>query len=448
MLSLTLLSAALAADPLADLSRQLDGDGQGPAMMLACSPLDEVLSRLAGAADGPTRAMLPPTVRSWLSMADPTVAQAAGLDPDGGFILTADGTGQPGTGLSLSLPFSGDDAQAEALLPKLMRLQSLDHSPETGGWSIEQEGRIWTAALDEGRLSLDSGAIAAVPVDAGLLQNIPPAPGCAFIGSDVEKLGQRSVLVFIPLAGEPQPIRIRISAPEGLITPPAGSGGPQHAIYTDTTPLAVMVLSIDPLAMMEQAGMEQERGLSAEDIRAIAEKVRILPGTTLAAFGSLRKPTWAMTIPVADRAGKPLKARKLRRGLRASDLELSWSSRTDFSAIDGEQTVHGAIREGQLLLSVDPVLLAETLTDDGEPWVVAGYAEHSAEWPISLRLTKQPLSAHVGAQIREEYLEMSLELPERRGELTRLPAQHAPPQPAPDTPGARFAVRAPAAGLG
>jgi hypothetical protein len=424
---LAFFSAALAADPVSAITEQLHGD-EGPAVAFACAPLSDTFAVLDRAGIGSEMLMMmPENVKYWLSMSDPAVALEAGVDLDGSLIMTADEGEGMDRAMSLSIPFSGSGEQATAMLERIGPRKGSPPGASMGGWDVSGSGG--------GHFQLRSGPLDAVTVNPALLSGLPSVPGCAILATDIAKEKMSgSILIHAPFVGENEPLRIRISTP-GSLTFPSLTVPPQLPdIRTDTVPMAVAVVRFEPIALLQQESfwseeslweeMGEKPGFSQEDVDKVAERLRVMPGTTIALFGNPKEPQWAATLPVANPEGRALSTWKLRRGMKKADSSLEWSSRTTFTISRDEGPISGEISKGTIRLASSDALLSEARSDSGTPWISEAHAAHVADWPVSVYIQAPELipgipeiSAYVGVQLQPEYLEMSLSLPERRGEL-------------------------------
>ena len=405
MLSLALFGVALAQSPLPALQKHIQETP--PAWAVSCSPVSdmvEILQQLPLKADKPLgeQSVLE---RNLLPLLKPGALEARGVDPKGGFLISA-GTTVDGkeTNLFVSVPFGSDVVKAEALVNSYFTGAKPGKLP--GSWTAIAQGQSLDLTLASGALVGKSQNQTKRP-QAGrieLLDNIGDTPGCAIYldGSGLKRAERKLRKVPFKIHGF------------SMFVPTRGGTG-RVRLSTDAKipvdrPSVVVVWNLNFLELMSAAGRmlpPQIRGVS-QLREALKEPdklpIQIPPGTVVVGFDQGPEKSFAMAIPLQTRRGRPVPARRIAKSIdnliKELKLPVKRRGKLDFEMSLKKQAVYLSIRRGLIVVGTQKDIVTQAIQGQGQPWVSNALIDMSETSALVAELRNRPTPEKPAAEVR------------------------------------------------
>lgn len=391
---------ALAGTPVDDLSALLEGPSGPPKAAMSCGPIEGIGQSLGQ--NPMLGAMLAhggqDTPGSFMAgmLLDPAAARTAGLDPSGNLQIAS--WSDP-THTELRIPFSGTVVQAHAFLERLgMSVTGIG----THTWRTDH-GSFRQIRLEEGQLIAglrpDQADGSTTPRRA-LLAELPGSTSCVGYADDRlaagKELGEKAskgklpeivgMSLFLPF-DDAESLRLRAqlkdtAAPKAF----AQGGAPPLGGSSSTRPLVVMSLGVPLLDLVADAAIGELSPKSLRELAQMRELMDVGPGTTIAFFGVPPKVQMVGTLSVQDHKGRPIKAKKIMRALKAKGKELGPLETTEDGLVAVQQDelrmLMGATH-GRVWFGNQETALREAIAGEGTPWISPAFGAFANEWPLA-----------------------------------------------------------------
>ncbi len=396
--STVLASPAAASTPADALGAALQAAPSPPEVAISCAPAGDVLGLLATVAvqaggntpDDATLAAL---------MSGPAGLAALGVAVDDPLVLTMwDPTGEP-VG-ELDLPFSGDAAEAHALLVQLgLAPKAVPDTP--GTWVTNDGGTDTTVRLLDDHLALSFNGpppeqTGLVSPDLDLIAGLPADRGCAaWVATTTDKLPamQRiggddglALAGFLPFErGGIGLIRIRAAMPL-----PAALSTSGRAPVTGSSaepPAMVFSIGLSMADLLEDSDLIERMDLKQAQARKLQRYANIGSGSTVAFFGDPRRGDFAAALPLDGTRG-PTRAhkvaRRLRKLARKAGLDVLRSEDRSLVVQAKDTLVFIEVRDGRVYLAAHGPRAVEAADGQGNPWVSSDDLSWALQWPVAL----------------------------------------------------------------
>ncbi|MCB9780732.1 MAG: hypothetical protein H6742_19345 [Alphaproteobacteria bacterium] len=388
-----------------ELARRLQGHPSSPEVGLSCAPSATVFSLFSAAllgqagmdADG---RVLAEAVRSADGL------RAVGIDPDGSLGLSLWSVKEAPRGV-LSLPFSGDGAQAVQTLAAFGLAPEVAQ-PGLGEWRTA-DGTV--VRLADGELSM---AFAGTPpadgpgADLPLVQGLPDDPGCAFWArlpgdtlpgpQQLRPDGPLTLAGFIPFArGGTAVVRVRPQGP-----PPAALRKAPAAPVSGSSvnpPSVVVHLGVSLDDLLGDPAVQKAFDLSPTTARRISKRLRIGAGTTVAAFGNPAQRELVGVIPIDDGASDRKHTKRVARLARKADMDVVSKGDETLVLASGEKLVFIEFQDGRAYAGSDAGRVREAASGQGTPWVSADELQWLMSWPVAAFTPADLGGGGIGARI-------------------------------------------------
>lgn len=364
----------------------------GPSLRVVCTPASAT-GRLRGLLEsgGP----LLPRARDAAAVVlatpeDPALAARAGLDLEGPLSFSM---GNDDDHIRVRLL---DPAKAEQALTAL----ALRPTPLEGGrWSVSVEGSApWVASVRGRDLVVSREASPPRVGPVALLSDFDQAEGCRVHGQMGD--GRADLAAFLPAA--PSAPMVFRTAPERtpprvlsrtLGAPAAGtSTAPPTLVITLGVPLFELLKGLGPLPVP----------LPSDGLQSLDDVLRLNPGATLATWVTPDGMTFAVSIPVSRRNGRPLPARRVVRRIEAALLqrEIPVFRRGPTAlqiAPPGLAPLEVVVERQRVLVGSDARAVSESAQGVGQPWVSDDLEALATRSPVAVESRLRAQSSPIGS---------------------------------------------------
>ena len=391
MLWTLLLPSALAVSPVDSLSALTEGRSVAPPQMaLSCVPMGRVV-KLLGSLPLPPGMFLQgaedPAAKLMLGLRDPKRAEAMGFDLAGAGAMLF---WQENKSATLTLPFSGDAAQAEALLQGM----GSEVQAEADGMSWRARGKNGAASLwrlEDGALTSNEG----VPpqgswTSPALLQGMPEVDGCSIFMSLDDLPGEKGpssadLAMFFPLGGG-APALVRIDLPKDAPALFASSKTPPVGGSSLERPTALLSVGVPLFDLLDVFG--EDTKLPSEDITAVRQHVTLEPGATIAFYGKPNELNMVAVLPVTDGKGQPLSTKrlvkKLYKGAKRQDMAPQKEGKDGFMVVMENRQLHVKSAPAAVVVGTNGLGVEQAALGLGEPWMDTAATTYASEWPVAV----------------------------------------------------------------